>query len=149
MNTVPPDNPDRYEEMLKDQRNRMDYVPHAAAIGLTLGKIWHANAIVHVAHSAQLIGNPDTEVIHGGVITTVLDHVSGTAVHSALPDGDRQIATLDLRIDYLRPATANKDITAHAECYKVTRTIAFVRGTAYNDDPDNPIATSQATFMLK
>ncbi len=63
-------------------------------------------------------------------------------------DGWRPIATLDLRIDYMKPATPGKDLLARAECYKLTRNVAFVRGVAYHDDPSDPIATSVATFML-
>jgi acyl-coenzyme A thioesterase PaaI-like protein len=37
---------------------------------------------------------------------------------------------------------------ARAHCYKVTRSIAFVRAVAYEDDPEDPVATAQATFML-
>jgi acyl-coenzyme A thioesterase PaaI-like protein len=60
----------------------------------------------------------------------------------------RPIATLDLRIDYMKPATPGRDLLARAECYKVTRNVAFVRGVAYHDDPSDPIATTVATFML-
>lgn len=148
MTETPHQGPPAADPVSYDRQEMLDRVPHAKAIGLTLGRVWPSNALVHVAYSPQLIGNPETGVIHGGVITTILDHVSGMAVSNALPSR-REIATLDLRIDYLRPATSNQDITAHAECYKVTRTIAFVRGTAYNADPNDPIATSQAAFMLK
>ena len=59
------------------------------------------------------------------------------------------IATLDLRIDYMRPAEPGKTIKAHAHCYKVTQNVAFVRGAAYHDEnEDEPIATSVGTFML-
>jgi acyl-coenzyme A thioesterase PaaI-like protein len=88
------------------------------------------------------------------VITSALDSASGAAVGSALAArvegmaGWRPIATLDLRIDYMKPAMPGKDLLARAECYKLTRNVAFVRGTAYHDDPADPIATSVATFML-
>ena len=58
------------------------------------------------------------------------------------------IATLDLRIDYLKPATPGRDVVARAHCYKLTRDIAFVRGVAFHDDEADPIATSAGTFML-
>jgi acyl-coenzyme A thioesterase PaaI-like protein len=58
------------------------------------------------------------------------------------------IATLDLRIDYMKPATPERDIFAYAECFKVTKNIAFVRGLAYHTDRNDPIATCAATFML-
>jgi acyl-coenzyme A thioesterase PaaI-like protein len=80
-------------------------------------------------------------------VTTLLDHTCGHAVLSAL-DSFRPIATLDLRIDYLRAAEPGLDIVAYAHCYKLTRSVAFVRAIAYDADRDDPVATAQATFML-
>jgi uncharacterized protein (TIGR00369 family) len=98
-------------------------------------------------YRADLVGNPDTGVLHGGVITALLDACSGAAVFAALPRLV-PIATLDLRIDYLRPAQAGCAVQAHATCYKLTRNVAFTRAVAYHEDPDDPIAASVGTFML-
>jgi len=58
------------------------------------------------------------------------------------------IATLDLRIDYLRPAEVGQAVHARATCYKLARNVAFTRAVAYHDDPADPIAHSVGTFML-
>jgi uncharacterized protein (TIGR00369 family) len=123
------------------------HVPHARAIGLAVvdaqpGHIW-----LRVPYADFLVGNPETGVIHGGVITTLLDNGGGAAVMTAL-DELRAVATLDLRIDYMKPATPGRDILGHCHCHKVTRNVAFVRGTAYHDTPDDPIATAAMTFMV-
>jgi acyl-coenzyme A thioesterase PaaI-like protein len=75
------------------------------------------------------------------------DESCGMAVQLAL-DGRRAIATLDLRIDYQKPATPGLDIKAHSVCYRVTRSIAFVRSTAYQESEDDPVATATACFMV-
>ena len=77
----------------------------------------------------------------------MLDESCGMAVQLAL-DGTRAIATLDLRIDYQKPATPGLDIKAHSVCYRVTRSIAFVRSTAYQESEDDPVATATACFMV-
>ena len=59
------------------------------------------------------------------------------------------VATLDLRIDYLKPAIVGQTIIAGAECIKLTSQIAFVRASAYRDTPDDVIAAAQASFIIK
>lgn len=123
-------------------------IPHALALGLR----FHALAADHVEivlpYDGKLVGDPDTGVIHGGAITALLDNAAGFAVR--VPGSDPMevaIATLDLRIDYMGPATPGRDVIARAHCFKRTRTITFVRAVAYHDSPDDPIATCTATFM--
>ena len=124
--------------------------PHGEALGLTVVEQGVGRAVVTVPYSPELAGDPETGVIHGGVLTTMLDNASGMSVRSAEEmGGDTAIATLDLRIDYMRAATPGLPITAEAECYKRTKNIAFVRGTAYQSDKNDPVATSVATFMLR
>jgi len=122
-------------------------VPFAAALKMAVLEIAGPRVIAKVPYDAKLVGNPETGVIHGGVITALLDNACGIAVAGAtgMPG---TFATLDLRIDYMKPATPGEDIFAFAECYKVTRNIAFARGTAYQGDRDDPIATCAAAFML-
>jgi len=122
-------------------------VPQAAALGIELVSLGPSRGAMRVPWREDLVGDPDTGVIAGGVVTTVLDHVCGLSVRSLSGD-PFPTATLDLRIDYMRPAAPRSDVIAEAHCYKLTRTIAFVRATAYDTDPDDPIATAQAAFVL-
>jgi uncharacterized protein (TIGR00369 family) len=122
-------------------------VPHAAEIGLSVISIDDGGIVCRVAHDPRFVGNPETGVVHGGLVTTMLDNACGVAV-SAKTGRHGAIATLDLRIDYMKPAAAGEDIFVHAECFKVTTNIAFVRGVAYQTDRSDPVATCAATFML-
>jgi uncharacterized protein (TIGR00369 family) len=121
--------------------------PLAAALGFSTVSVEPPVATLRAPYKPEMVGDPETGVIAGGVVTALLDHASGQAVHAAVgqPIG---IATLDLRIDYMRSAEPGLDIYAQAHCYKVTRTIAFVRAIAYDRSPDDPVATAQAAFML-
>jgi uncharacterized protein (TIGR00369 family) len=122
-------------------------VPQAAALGFELVSVAPTRGAIRVPWREDLVGDPETGVIAGGVVTTLLDHTCGLSIRSA--DGFAfPTATLDLRIDYMRPAAPRSAVIAEAHCYRMTRSIAFVRATAYDTDPDDPIATAQAAFIL-
>jgi uncharacterized protein (TIGR00369 family) len=120
--------------------------PHSSALGLEFVSVEAGVGVLKIPYRDDLVGDPQTGVLAGGVITALLDHACGLAVKAAAFDFDAT-ATLDLRIDYMRPAEPRRDILARAHCYKLTHVIAFVRAVAFEDDPDDPIATAQAAFV--
>ncbi len=94
----------------------------------------------------KIVGNLDTGVIHGGAITTLMDTASGASVLCCLPELEL-CPTLDLRVDYMRPAEPGKSVYARATCYRITNTIIFTRCEAFQRDPDVSVAQCVATFM--
>lgn len=129
------------------ERGRFDWSPHARALGFEFVSAEKSVATLRLPFRDDLVGDPDSGVIAGGAVTALLDHVCGHAVMTAL-DAMTSIATLDLRIDYMRAAGAGLGIYAEAHCYKVTRSIAFVRASAWDKDRNDPLATAQAAFMV-
>ena len=125
---------------------RMSLSPQSRALGLELVST-QPQVVLKIPYRPELVGEPDTGVIAGGVVTTLLDLACGWATALAL-DQPTSFATLDLRIDYMRPAEPGRDLFATAHCYKLTRSVAFLRAVAYESDPDDPIAAAQAAFML-
>lgn len=95
----------------------------------------------------ELVGVPETGVIATGAIVSLIDTASGGSVWMKL-GRFRPIVTLDLRLDYMRPALKGETVIARCECVKITRQIAFVRGIAHGGDETRPIAQSAATFMF-
>ena len=102
---------------------------------------------IRVPYRPEWVGDPDTGVLAGGLVTTLLDHVGGLAVWVAM-DAFKPIATLDLRVDYMRAAQPGRDLLAQARCFRLTPTIAFVRGWAFEDDPSDPVAAAQAAYVV-
>lgn len=142
------DEPTEDLESLTDLNRRFEqYVPHNRALGLEVIKLERARAWIRLPYADKLVGNPETGVLHGGAISAAMDAACGTAVFQALPRR-MTIATLDLRIDYHKLGTPHREIVIHTHCFKVTRNVAFVRGVAYHDSEDDPIATATGTFML-
>ena len=133
---------------MKVARQFIEAIPHARALEMSFVEIGHGTAVLGMPYSEQLVGDPRTGVIHGGAISTLMDTCSGAAVMSH-PASPSSTATLDLRIDYMRAASPGQTITAQAECYHVTRTVAFVRAVAHDDDQDNPVATASGSFTIE
>lgn len=102
---------------------------------------------LRVPYRADLVGDPETGVLAGGLVTALLDHVGGLAVWIAM-DVFRPIATLDLRVDYMRAAEPGRDLLAQARCYRLTPSIGFVRAWAFENDPSDPVAAAQAAYMV-
>ncbi len=125
----------------------IDTIPHAASLGMKVVELGPCRAILTLPYSNILIGDPTRGVVFGGVITTLIDQALGLAVSCSLEDV-RPIATLDLRIDYLRPAEPGRDLIGRGDCYRITRSVGFARGIAYETSESDPFATCLATFML-
>ena len=122
--------------------------PLTAALGVRLVAIEAGRVTLEAPWREDLVGDPDTGVIASGVVTTLLDHTCGLAMAAAAGTEPFSTATLDLRIDYMRAAAPRTGVTCEAHCYKITRSIGFVRAEAWDLDRADLVATAQAAFIV-
>ena len=121
--------------------------PHMRDIGLMVTALSAGRGTMVLPARPDWLGDPVRQVLHPGVITVLADSACGLAVGAALPERV-PYATLDLRMDSLRPAGPLHDVHCEAHCDRLTRSVAFVRAEVWQTDRSQPIATAQATFML-
>ena len=124
-----------------------DTIPHSRALGLKIIAVRRGFGSMRLEWREELVGNPETGVLAGGPLTALLDSCCGMSVATMLRE-PAPFATLDLRIDYVKPATPGQAVIAEAECYRVTHSVAFTRAFAHHGDPKDPIAAAAGTFML-
>ena len=140
MSEKPAFDPERFFELARR-------VGHGKALGLeyqSSGDNWME---LRLPWREELVGVPETGVLASGAIVSLIDTASGGSVWMKLGHFV-PIVTLDLRLDYMRPAIKGETVVGRCECVKLTRQIAFVRGVAHGGDESRPIAQSAATFML-
>ncbi len=123
------------------------HTPHAVHLGIRVVETGPAFGVCALPFREELIGDPRRRVIFGGAITTLIDHASGLAVACAVEEL-RAIATIDLRVDYLRAAEPDLELYARSDCYRLTRNVAFVRAIAWERNAADPFASALGTFML-
>ncbi|HWT13827.1 MAG TPA: PaaI family thioesterase [Allosphingosinicella sp.] len=122
-------------------------VGHGGALGIAYrahGEDW---AELTLPYDERLVGMPESGIIASGPIISLMDMATSIAIWVRLGRFRHQ-ATLDLRVDYLRPAVPGRTIVGRGQCYGATRSVGFVRGLAHDGDPDDPVAHVGGTFMF-
>ncbi len=129
-------------------RQFIEAIPHAQALGMEISLIERGVAEITMPYDPRFVGDPATGVIAGGAVSALLDTCCGAAVmcHPEAPIGT---ATIDLRIDYMRSATPGEPITTRAECYHITRSVAFVRASAFDTNRAHPVAAATGAFTVE
>jgi acyl-coenzyme A thioesterase PaaI-like protein len=123
------------------------HAPYSAALGMRYLSSSPGRGSILLPWRIDLVGIDGTDILAPGAVTALIDHTCGLAIMAGLGMMAGP-ATLDLRIDHMRPAAPRADVTCSAHCYKATRTIAFLRAEAWDVSHDDPIATAQAAFTL-
>ena len=122
-------------------------LPFCRALGLAVDEVGKGCTAMSLPYDRRLVGDALTGVIHGGAVSSLLDTCGGVAV-MVHPENRSKPATIDLRIDYMRSAVPGKRVCASAEVYHVTNTVAFVRGSAWDESRRDLVAAASGAFTF-
>lgn len=133
------------ERYLTGMQRFIDVLPQCRQLQMQAVSADDQEVIFNVPFQEALIGNAREQLIHGGVISTLLDTACGSVAVCALPRFE-MCPTLDLRVDHLRPAVAGQTLFCRARIVKVTPQIIFTEGEVYQE-PEKPVSRAVANFM--
>ncbi|MCD6060451.1 MAG: hypothetical protein K0R03_343 [Moraxellaceae bacterium] len=119
--------------------------PLFKTMGIDIARIDNGKAEMTMPFSMQL--SDHRGALHRGALVTLLDTTCGLAIFSALQTM-RPIATIDLRVDYLRPTPTGVGLRAVVDCVATTATVAFIVGKALAEGQEEPVATVAGSFAI-
>ncbi len=122
------------------------FTPHVRECGMLITHIDASGVEASLPFREDWLGDLERQIIHTGIITTLVDSACGAAVLAALGRFE-PVATIDLRMDYLRASVRDFPLHCRAECHRLTSHIAFARATVWQTNRDEPVAAAQAAFM--
>ncbi len=124
--------------------------PHNSFLGMKLESAKDNRLSVSLPLRDELIASEPGRMVHGGVISSILDTSCSLAVMLRLGKLIR-VSTLDMRLDYLREVPAEGTLHSRSSCYRLTDQMAFVRGIAFTIDKDgteDKVAKAAASFLV-
>jgi uncharacterized protein (TIGR00369 family) len=120
---------------------------HCQLLNLSLSHYGDDWCELTMPYADRLAGDTESGIIASGPIFALLDMASGMSIGFA-NGALKPRVTLDLRVDYLRPAKPGSAIIGRSHCYRRTKSVAFVRGFAHDGDAERPVAQMAGTFMF-
>ena len=137
------------EKKLEELKNYMtNKIPFHEFLRLEIEELKEGYARLKLPFRNEFVGDVRRPAIHGGIISTLIDVSGGAAVwtHFNTDDG---IATIDIRVDFLRPGPDN-DLVSESEVVRVGNRVAVVSTTVYTSaDKDTVIAEGKAAYNIR
>ena len=124
-----------------------ELVPIHKFLGMELLEIKIGYAKVKVPFKNEIVGDFRKRTWHGGIIATIMDSVGGIAGGTYFTSLKDKMATIDLRIDYLKGATA-KAIIVEGEIVRLGKAILVTRMKAYQENREELLAEGKGVYYF-
>lgn len=124
-------------------------IPMVKFIGVKVLEIDDGYIKLLFPYREEFIGDPRSKRLHGGYLATALDSAGGAAAMTYMTSRHDDVATIDMRIDYLRPGKAKEIIAIGEVISRRRRTIVSEMKIYHPDDEDKIIAIGRGVFSIK
>ena len=125
-----------------------EVIPFNRFLGMRVVDIGEGSASLEVPFRAELVGNPLTRALHGGVISGLLDACGGIALWSSIEPED-MVATVDLRVDYLRPGRP-ETLVGRGTVVRLGNRVGVVELRAFHPgSEDAPVAAGMGVYNVR
>lgn len=126
-----------------------DEIPFNRFLGMRVTALGDGTARLEVPFRPELVGDPLRPALHGGVLSALMDATGGAAAFTQINVPHDRVSTIDLRVDYLRPAEL-ETVVAEASVTRMGNRVASVDVRCFHPaDPERLIATGKAVYNVK
>lgn len=120
-------------------------VPYSELLGLTVEPGETAPTFV-MAFGPHVLGRPG--FLHGGAIGGLLEMAAVGALKQALAGEEgARVKPINLTVDYMRGGR-DKPTRARGVVTRLGNRVANVEATAWQDDPEHPIAAARMNYLI-
>ncbi|PAU77924.1 PaaI family thioesterase [Halomonas salipaludis] len=120
-------------------------IPHTQALGLEVMEVAPPRVTMRLPWHDDLLGDSQRGLVHGGVLSMLLDTLCGSAVLCGLPEPE-VCPTLDLRVDHYRPALAGHGLHGEAWVVRSSESVVFTEGRVWQQ-PERIVARGIGNFV--
>jgi len=141
-----PEDLDRHLSFVRDFMENQ--IPFNRELGIRVADLARGRAVLEIPFRDGLVGDAQRPALHGGVISALMDTAGGAAVWTCIGDRDR-CSTIDLRVDYLRPAGLDT-VHAEAEVLRVGNRVGVTNIRFFHPAaPGTVIAMGKGVYSVK
>lgn len=123
------------------------YIPAHRFLGITLHTLEQDRAVLALPYREELVGDPRTHRMHGGIIASLLDSAGGTAAMTTMTSHEDIISSIDFRVDFLNPAKP-EDVLAEGKIIRNGKNVVFTTMRAWHKDSGESIAEGRGVYRV-
>jgi len=117
-------------------------------LGIRVVELQRGRCRIELPFRPELVGDPGRPALHGGVLSTLVDVAAGGAAMSVMDSPSDRVATIDLRVDYMRPAGA-QDVVAEGTVSRTGSKVAYADVAIFHpQEPDSVLATGRVVYSV-